>query len=408
VACSVAEHGRRRTSLAIPAVRAYDGLARTSPRDSQQLVESLHGQLARALRAWIAPAIVLAALALGPADARADHVDCGQRITRDVRLDADLLNCRGNGLTVAADGITIDLGGHTVDGVGRGVGVFNGQWGDGHRDVTIRNGTVRGFKVGVRSGARETRVYGLAVMRNAAGGIALRSRECRVERSIVTDNGYGHGIFVGGVSGCHVIGNRVSGHLGAGIEASRSRAHVIERNRVWDNRQAGILLAGTAGVRVARNAVNSNDGPGIWLFDGATANQVLDNTLAANVRGIQVTLDGAGNLIDGNTVSGSVESGIRLAGTAAGNTLTDNLVVLSGMDGIGLAESPDARVERNSVHDNRRDGIFVTASGAALIANTASHNGDDGIDVEDGIVSLLGNVTERNGDLGIEAPAAQP
>jgi parallel beta-helix repeat protein len=272
----------------------------------------------------------------------------------------------------------------------------------------IRNGTVRGFKVGVRSGARGTRIYKLAVVRNAAGGIALRSRECRVERSVVTDNGYGHGIFVGGVSGCRVIGNRVSGHLGAGIEASRSRAHVIERNRVWDNRQAGILLAGTAGVRVARNAVNSNGGPGIWLFDGATANQVLDNTLAANVRGIQVTLEGSANLIDGNTVSGSRESGIRLASTASGNRVTSNLVVLSGAEGIGLDESPDARLERNSVHDSRGDGIFVNASAAALISNTATHNGDDGIDVESGAVTLFGNVTERNGDLGIEAPPAQP
>lgn len=348
---------------------------------------------------------MLLGLALAPANALAGHVECGDRITRDVRLDRDLVNCRGNGLTVAADGVTIDLGGHVVDGTGRGTGVFNGQWGEGHRDVVIRNGTVRGFKVGVRSGARGTRVTGLTVKRNAAGGIALRSRGCRIERNVVADNAYGHGIFVGGVSECRVVGNRVSGHLGAGIQASRSRAHVIDRNRVWENRQAGILLAGTAGVRAARNTVHANAGPGILLFDGATANTVFENTLAGNGDGIAVTFEGSGNRIEDNSVSGSRETGIRLSETGPANVVTGNLVALSGADGIVLGESPGAHVERNSVHDSRADGILVRAGAARLIANIASHNGDDGIDLEHGAVTLSANVTEANGDLGIEAPA---
>jgi large repetitive protein len=365
-------------------------------------MEFLLGHLAHARRAWIAPAIVLAALALAPSDALARDVECGDRVTRDVRLDDDLVNCRGNGLTVAADGITIDLGGHVVDGIGRGAGIFNGQWGDGHRDITVRNGTVRGFKVGVRSGARGTRIFGLKVTRNAAGGIALRSRDCRVERNLVSDNGYGHGIFVGGVSQCRIAGNRVARHLGAGIEASRSRGHVIEANRVTDNRQAGILLAGTAAVRVTRNTVYANGGPGIWLFDGATANDVMANTVAANTSGIAVTTGGTANRIEDNSISGNGEAGIRLAETGHRNVVAGNLVALSGADGIRLAESPAARIERNSVHDSRADGIFISATGATVVANTASHNGDDGIDVEDRWVTLSANVTENNGDLGIE------
>jgi parallel beta-helix repeat protein len=372
-----------RSSLAVAAVRTYDGLARTFPRDSQQLVESLLRQLAPALRAGIASAIMLVALAFAPAPALAGHLDCGDRVTRDVRLDTDLLNCPGDGLTVGADGITIDLNGHVLDGTGRGFGILNGQWGDGHRDVGIRNGTVRGFRVGVRSGARGTRVSRLTVTRNAAGGIALRSRDCRVDRNVVTNNAYGHGIFVGGVSNCRIFGNRVAGQLGAGIEASRSRGHVIERNRVWDNRQAGILLAGTAGVRVAHNTVYANAGPGLWLFDGTTATNVLANTLAANESGIAITLGGATNRIADNSVSGSRESGIRLIETGPDNAVTGNMVVLSLHDGIVVRESPGALVERNGAHDN----------------------GDDGIDVEFGEVTLFANVTAGNGDLGIETPA---
>jgi parallel beta-helix repeat protein len=360
--------------------------------------------LAHPLRAGIACAIALAALAFAPAGALADHVACGDRVTRDVRLDADLVNCPGNGLVVAADGVTIDLAGHVIDGAGRGVGVSNGQWGNGHRDLAIRNGTVRSFKVGVRSAARGTRVTGLTVTRNAAGGIVLRSRDCRVERNLVTNNAYGHGIFVGGASQCRVVANRVAGHLGAGIEASRSRAHVIERNRVWNNRQAGILLAGTAGVSVARNTVIESDGPGLLLFDSATANAVLENTIAGNVVGIAVTFGGSANRLERNSISGSRETGIRLTETDAGNFVTANLVVLSGRDGIRITESTDAQVGRNTVHDSGADGIFVNARGATLVANTASHNLDDGIDVEGPPATLSANVTESNGDLGIETP----
>src|SRR5688572_5834832 len=95
-------------------------------------------------------------LALLPGDALAKHLECGERVTGSVRLDADLRNCDGAGLVIAADDVTLDLGGHTIDGTGRGTGIVVGYGGDGHRDVRIRNGAVRGFKVGVRSGGRGT------------------------------------------------------------------------------------------------------------------------------------------------------------------------------------------------------------------------------------------------------------
>ena len=37
------------------------------------------------------------ALALLPGDASARHLECGDRVTEDVRLDSDLRNCPGDG-----------------------------------------------------------------------------------------------------------------------------------------------------------------------------------------------------------------------------------------------------------------------------------------------------------------------
>jgi hypothetical protein len=50
-----------------------------------------------------------------PASAE-DPIECGDTITHSVTLTADLGPCPGDGLIVGADGITIDLGGHTLTG----------------------------------------------------------------------------------------------------------------------------------------------------------------------------------------------------------------------------------------------------------------------------------------------------
>ena len=56
----------------------------------------------------------------GPA-AAADDL-CGATIVADLKLDQDL-TCAGNGLIVGADGIKLNLDGHTITGSGGGVGV---------------------------------------------------------------------------------------------------------------------------------------------------------------------------------------------------------------------------------------------------------------------------------------------
>ena len=58
----------------------------------------------------------------------------------------DLLDCLGNGLVIGANGITLDLGGHTIDGTGLGVGIVN----NGFDSVTITNGIVQEFDFGVQ------------------------------------------------------------------------------------------------------------------------------------------------------------------------------------------------------------------------------------------------------------------
>jgi parallel beta-helix repeat protein len=350
---------------------------------------------------------VLVTLALLPGAASARHLQCGERVTEDARLDSDLRDCRGVGLVIGAAGVTVDLGGHTIDGTGRSTGVVNGYGGDGRRDVLVRNGTVRGFKVGVRSGGNGFELRRVTVTKNLTGGVMLRGSQCAVVRSLITDNGYGHGISVVSAKGCRVGSNRVVGHLGAGIIASRSTDVTIEDNRVTAGRRAGIMLGATSKSTVERNIASGNEA-GISLFDKSNFNVVRRNSATMNVTGIALTFGGTGNRIEQNTVSASKGAAIRLAETGSSNALLGNLVTLSVQEGIRVIDSAALRIEDNAVYDNRGDGIYVAeqdTDGTVIRANTANHNGDDGIDADSGLISLADNIAEHNADLGIEAAA---
>src|SRR3954447_10185545 len=64
----------------------------------------------------IATAAASLVLAAGAGATRSKPVACGDTITASVRLDHDLADCPDNGIVIGADGITLDLNGHTIDG----------------------------------------------------------------------------------------------------------------------------------------------------------------------------------------------------------------------------------------------------------------------------------------------------
>src|SRR5829696_8484752 len=72
----------------------------------------------RQLVATVALLLMGCCLAFDAGPASASHVSCGDRITADTTLDADLVNCPNHGIVIAADDVTLDLNGHLVDGDG--------------------------------------------------------------------------------------------------------------------------------------------------------------------------------------------------------------------------------------------------------------------------------------------------
>ena len=99
-------------------------------------MNTLHAQNTALARLVPAIAALMVWLSASPAMVLA----CGLVVTEDIKLESDLLDCPGDGLIVAADGVTIDLDGHSIVGFRnertagiRAVGV---------NDLTITGGTI--------------------------------------------------------------------------------------------------------------------------------------------------------------------------------------------------------------------------------------------------------------------------
>jgi parallel beta-helix repeat protein len=323
-------------------------------------------------------------------------VECGDTITTDTTLDRDLTGCPSSGILIGADGITLDLNGHTISGDGESVrrcprrqicdvGVAN----DGHSGVKVRNGSLRGFATGVvLAGARDNLLEQLSSSRNQFFGFVIAGSARTVIRdSSGNDNpapdGDGLGVF--GSHDLRIVHNsfRRNGQLGMHIEDSTK--NLIKGNVVSRNSDFGIFLEAD-GNQVRGNRSIRDGGTGIVVGPGSR-NVIAANRIRGGGEGIAIE-KGRANVVARNVVVGVRHSGIRLGleKPSIGSTRTvvrGNLVRASGGDGFFVA---------------RADRL------ALLRGNVARGSGDDGFDVESLSATLRGNRALGSADLGVEGP----
>jgi hypothetical protein len=198
----------------------------------------------------------------------------------------------GSAVDITADQVVLDLGGFALDGSAAGNGSqATGVRGVGRRDVTVRNGIVRGFFQGIvllaPPGAPGGVVESIAAEDNLFTGIAAEGlgTVVRGNRVIHTGgstlalaNGNAIGIGLGGAS--RALDNDVvdtfaaPGHNAWSIHASNADRAVIEGNRV--SRGAadlgtsyGIIVPFSQDVLVVDNRINGTS-VGVAYSSGAT------------------------------------------------------------------------------------------------------------------------------------------
>jgi len=344
---------------------------------------------------------VIGLLMLSGAEAANKQLTCGTTITTDTTLDADLLDCPNNGIVIGADGITLDLNGHRIDGDGTefadcpkrtfcDVGVLDDRY-DG---VKIKGGSTREFASGVLlAGARHSRVVRISSSRNVFFGAVVS----RSSRSVIRDGSFSHNIpqegdGIGLFFSDHIkiAGNSIKDNPGPGIHVDGSNGNLIEGN-LFSHSSPGVLIGGDRGSdRGDRNEVRRNrfvrNGGGILVGRGSR-NVIARNHLSRDGSGIGIE-KGRHNLVARNVVVDPRSRGISL-----GVDLPDESI-----GGVGNI------VRRNEVRGSAGDAFLVNAGGNNLLKrNVASRAKDDGFDIESRSTELTRNRARRNADLGIDA-----
>jgi large repetitive protein len=354
-------------------------------------------------------------LALGVGQASASHVSCGDTITADTTLDADLVNCENHGIVIAADNVTLDLNGHLVDGDGTpavdcdqrkepcDLGLFN----DGHSGVTVMHGSVREFNAGVLFGtatgrARNNRVLGVSATRNQFVGIGIFSQVRGLVRNS-SGNGSldreGSGLGLGDSHHVRIVGNSFRHNAHNGINTGQSSRTLIKGNLFSRNADEGILMEGGDHFQVTGNRLVRDD---ITLGPGSR-NVISDNHISRPHDGIRVE-DGHDNLVAHNVVLDARHVGITLGIRdpligGADNVVRGNLVRRSRGDGIAVVRKDHhSLLAGNIVIGSRDDGFDVDSRTTTLTINRAVRNADLGIESVFGVIDSGANRASGNGD----------
>jgi parallel beta-helix repeat protein len=358
----------------------------------------------------------------------ATAVSCGQTVTTSIRLTNDLSDCGGDGLVMGADAITVDLDGHTIDGVGLGAGIRV----SGFDSISVTGGTIREFDDGILvTGAANTLVSGTTLTGNQVSGVALRGASTggTVRETAITASPVGIELS-GSTTGTTLSRNTIDQIAGDGIALDTSSANTITDNVVTGSSQSAIGLTSSSDNTITSNTLSANSGSGVSIEMGSDDNLVRSNTvIGSGSDGISVSAS-AGNDVVANTVSTSGGCGISLDSAtgstvssndlrfnsggicltlSSGNIITSNTVTGTSGTGISLeGDSFDNIVRSNTVSGSSGDGISVAGAAPAgegnlVEGNTTSGNSGDGIMVADAGHAVTGNVTTLNDGWGILA-----
>ena len=223
---------------------------------------------------------------------------CGDTITANTTLTANLTGCAVNGLVIGASDVTLDCTGHTISGTGAGYGISMSS----RINVTLRNCIVSNFS---------TAVY-----------LEYSSNNTLVNNSIGNSQ---RGFDIWFSSNYNNITENVAHQISQeGITIySSSRFNVIERNTVYD--------------------VNSK---GIYLEGGSSSNNFIINNTIHNVA-LGIDTDSSNNMINYNIISNISGRGAHLY-YVINNTLNNNNIV-NASSGIYLQYSSNNTFVNNSI-----------------------------------------------------------
>jgi len=272
-----------------------------------------------------------------------------------------------NGITVIAGDVTIDLMGFTLYGVpGSLDGIGMGMLPIAISNVTVRNGTVRGWGGDGIVGTNEYKLSDLLISSNAGRGIVGVDR-WEFHDVIISANG-GNGATVGSYAHMEEVSFASNGGMGAQIG---SYTHMEEVSFSYNG--GGGAIVGSAAhmeeVSFCNNTGNGLEAGDTCIITKCTAE---GNTLDGIVTGESVSMTDV--VVSGNGGRGIVLTHHDKRGPAILSTVRAN-----GNVGDGIVLGENATCTGCAAVDNLGRGIVADKSSPQLHKALAVGNGSDGI-----------------------------
>ncbi len=234
----------------------------------------------------------IAAVALSAPSGASAALTCGSQITQDRKLHADL-DCTGYNdpaLTIHADGVKLDLNGHTITGPDSTQGIFAA---DRRKNVTIKNGAITGYNHAIE-------------MLDGGRDLTISDLELAVQES------NSMGVYIGNFNHVRMAHLRIR-DANYGIYAFDNRDVVVRNSRI----RAGVATGQTIGINIG-NSVNLTGSLDDVKITGATYGFYV----AGPTTGFEIT-DSIAN--GGGTAGFNIGNGIApRAYTLTDNTANDN------------------------------------------------------------------------------------
>ena len=339
--------------------------------------------------------LILSVLYLVPVTiAQATEIACGMLVTEYIVLDTNL-DCRelnSNGLLIGENDITINLNGYTIAG---DTSAQAGVWDNGHFGITIKNGAIYGFSVGVLlSNSEDIAIEHLTMAHQAWESIFIeQSADIRIEdiqvslvyealgnettgvllfdvEDVKLQDLNAEGSFYGVLSleskEVKVINSSFTDVWHVGIRLVRNRDALLKNNRVVgagaEDCYSAIDVVGEASkhIQIKSNtlaecgfgifAVNDPANPPnkkftirdnrirltgeAILLNGLQDSDVIGNRVHFNLNGISLWDSARNNHIAGNTATGNVTWDLFHDETSVDNDWTENTCVVSNFEDI--------------------------------------------------------------------------
>lgn len=281
----------------------------------------------------------------------AQNPSCGDTITTDTTLSANIGPCSGNGLVIEANGITLNCAGHTISGSFADSGIYM----TGHTGVKVKNCNSTNFANGFYLLLSNSSTFTSNTANNDSAGFNINNS---THDAFTKNRANKDGLGIGSVSSSHnTFSMNAADHDGLGISLENSSSNTLTLNDA------------------------NNDGLGIGLgwvclpVCGASFdNTVTKNTADNNYVGFNLTGSFKSTFV-GNTANNNKYGGFGLT-ESSNDILSGNKANSNGYDGFSLDFNAFSNtITKNTANDNQVGYVLNdTARANTLTMNTANNN----------------------------------